>query len=405
MSSAIIISNSKKGINLKETERLQNSSDTKKCTGCPRILELKYFINKSTGKETKKCLSCRNSHNKSEKREGTNRKIMNDFYKQLKARSLCIFCGDNNPDHIEFDHIDPNTKICAVCDCKTVMAMYKEFRKCRALCKKCHLKVTQEQNAKLKKKENINREYINRIKIKIGKCQYEGCTDIFDKDNLSFYEFDHQNQDEKEYTISQMSGEYYSFKHIDKEIAKCRLLCSFCHYRFTRLQNKENYELFDVEDDLERKERHKDETALTVRILYMTGNFSQTNLSSIFGFARTYINRIINEKRKNELRLGKDTFKSEFIKYVSKVYLNNNTVTKYTGPTKQLTQEELLLIRIFYMTGNVDRKQLSDIFNNSTELISKYSNDKRKDFPKKSFDIKLDKFKITFLKYVRKIYL
>jgi len=134
---------------------------------------------------------------------------------------------------------------------KNIKLMQLEANKCRCLCRKCH---TKESSKKLKeKKENFiyskqnkaiiklnnvnrNKDYVDSIKISIGKCNNINCNDIFDNNNLMFYEFNHINYIDKYKTINKMVYDGNSIEKIKLEITKCELLCSYCHYDYTITQ-------------------------------------------------------------------------------------------------------------------------------------------------------------------------
>jgi hypothetical protein len=83
-------------------------------------------------------------------------------------------------------------------------------------------------NKEKRNKNNPNRrkkdrEKIEKYKESIG-CLCQACGTI---EHPSALDFHHLNQEEKEYTVSQLAG--YSWEKIQKEIDKCILLCACCH--------------------------------------------------------------------------------------------------------------------------------------------------------------------------------
>lgn len=83
----------------------------------------------------------------------------NDKINRIKLEAGCSMCGFGGKHfpkkfhkHIvmllEFDHIEPETKLYNVCDMKNYSwdSIENEIAKCRVLCKPCHAKHTAEQN-------------------------------------------------------------------------------------------------------------------------------------------------------------------------------------------------------------------------------------------------------------------
>ena len=218
---------------------------------------------RSSKKPTVTCLRCRQKTNKSTYKKGGKYQSLVEHYEELK-RNLppCVMCGDDETDHKEHDHFDPkglldpeNTKLCKVMECKTIQAMDEEAAKCRSLCRKCHCKVTAKQqkastvdkiysddpkDITARKRVVRNRRYLRNCKLELGGCQADGCTDIFDKTNLSFYEWDHVDASTKKYNIAWMRDS--CLKTVKAELDKCILLCSYCHYKRTKIQQVENKE-------------------------------------------------------------------------------------------------------------------------------------------------------------------
>lgn len=55
-----------------------------------------------------------------------------------KLGGSCIYCGSVKD--LEFDHINPNTKVIAISQiwCRKLSVLEKEVSKCQLLCKPCH---------------------------------------------------------------------------------------------------------------------------------------------------------------------------------------------------------------------------------------------------------------------------
>jgi hypothetical protein len=232
----------------------------KTCTTCKVAQPGSQFVSVMSGTRiTMTCLKCRQKTNKSTYKAGGRYQTLLDHYLKLKGSKPCEFCGDNSVDHIEFDHKDPkgleypqNIKLCKVRDAKTIAAMDEEAAKCRWLCRKCHCKRTAQQQSETKsnkiylmtkkaiadrKRAERGLQHINNCKLRLGKCQADGCTDVFDGENLMFYEYDHIDHTTKTRAISAMVT--YSIARIDDEISKCILLCGYCHQLRTKIQRQE----------------------------------------------------------------------------------------------------------------------------------------------------------------------
>lgn len=65
-------------------------------------------------------------------------------YRQRRAEAIkflgarCVVCGTEND--LEFDHIDPRTKLFAISERPTIdeVAFRSEIEKCQLLCRECH---------------------------------------------------------------------------------------------------------------------------------------------------------------------------------------------------------------------------------------------------------------------------
>lgn len=128
-----------------KTTHNDNNSDGVKCICCKKLFNITHFISETNGKQTKKCKLCRTQSKQSIQ-------TVAEQYKKLKLTlPPCEMCGDDNPDHKEFDHIDPEKKTCKVGWCRTLEKLEEEYKKCRCLCMKCHRKHSYNQSQK-----NIN---------------------------------------------------------------------------------------------------------------------------------------------------------------------------------------------------------------------------------------------------------
>ena len=215
-------------------ENTEDENRQKKCPVCLKEKKICNFISLINGTETATCLECRET--------GNNRDCYKEKYKVLKALRMalppCEFCGDDDPNHKEFDHIDPSTKLGDV-SALPIKRMIAEAPKCRSACTKCHRKKTIQNIKSDKERVEITKEYVKQYKLKLCGCQNPNCKDIFDPENLGFYEFDHMDFKTKHKSISDLVTRGYSLETVIKELTKCLLLCSYCHAEKTKLQKKE----------------------------------------------------------------------------------------------------------------------------------------------------------------------
>lgn len=222
------------------------NDNEKQCSSCNNIFNLDVFKDDNTF--YKQCNKCRelgknNSiicHNK--------RRLI---YIQLKIDlgGRCIKCNITDLEILEFDHIDPKTKISRVYDCSSISKMKEEAYKCQLLCRRCHQMRSEDQHKERRKSKEEQsqsygaiyqrnhyikvRKYISDVKIKIGSCQLCGW---FDKNYLSCLDFDHINPDNKYKNICELVRYQARIKTIQEEIKKCRLICKNCHLKHTNRQ-------------------------------------------------------------------------------------------------------------------------------------------------------------------------
>jgi len=243
----------KKNDNIDNNDIIKNEENKIRCKGCTKFYPLSHFISLKNGAQTKKCQKCRDISARCRKSQHSNASKIRQHYINLK-RNLppCVMCGDDNPNHKEFDHINPADKLCIVGNCRSIEQMENEAKKCQSVCRKCHVKKSISQkrenmsdktkNSLCYKNKQRKRKYVNDIKIKIGKCQMEGCNDTFDLENLEFYDFDHLDPKDKFNSVSYMVTSH-SLDRIQEEIKKCRLLCGYCHRTHSLEQQKDMVEI------------------------------------------------------------------------------------------------------------------------------------------------------------------
>lgn len=129
----------------------------KQCNKCKNNKSLSEFPwkNKKTGRLHSKCKKCVSadsrlwySHNKTKHKKNVEQN--NQKYRSINRKYVweyllvhpCVNCGEKNPIVLEFDHIDPLSKI----DCVSNMvhstcslkSLKEEIIKCEVRCANCH---------------------------------------------------------------------------------------------------------------------------------------------------------------------------------------------------------------------------------------------------------------------------
>lgn len=87
----------------------------------------------------------------------------------------------------------------------------------RSICKEC-------QCERIKEGQRKTRDYIQSLKVGCCRCGYNKCIEALD--------FHHKNSLEKDGTLSRYGRRVFSPAVkllIDKEVAKCEILCANCH--------------------------------------------------------------------------------------------------------------------------------------------------------------------------------
>jgi hypothetical protein len=265
---------------------LQNN--TKKCTRCKKHKSDNDFISKKNNKITKMCLKCRDNSKKYDIRTITvknspkyndngeklctrcciykniesrystcescrnynlkfldrnnprySRNKLVNVYINLKKDKKCIDCGIDDYKILEFDHF--RDKINCVRKMTNEIDMINESKKCDIRCVRCHrIKTFQNKIESINSYIYIARNYVDKIKKEIGKCEI---CEWFDEDNLYCLDFDHINREDKSENISRLVSIGSNINKIKDEIKKCRLLCANCHR--THTNNQMNYNSYE----------------------------------------------------------------------------------------------------------------------------------------------------------------
>lgn len=283
-----------------EVCKTETEADSKSCSSCGEEQHIRNFISLMNGTETNNCLCCRD-------KRSSKFTVSQAFYAQLKAEmGPCIMCGDCDPDHLEFNHIDRESKTSTVSKMGTPKKQASERKLCNTMCTKCHCVHTHVvQRGDFVRKETrrrkIAREFITNYKLTLCGCQNPNCKDKFDPNNLPFYQFDHKDFRNKLWTISRMVNCGYSIESIKRELEKCILLCTYCHRLKTEADYAKRREYY---SSLDRPlvKRKKQETKITfddakeIRRLYNEEDMIMADIAKKFNLAPSHTSAIINNK-------------------------------------------------------------------------------------------------------------
>jgi len=193
------------------------------------------------------CATCRAIQNKSNRSETTKmgkcRKVWLDWRNSHSCQE-CSYTGQC----IEADH--PSGEKVHKCShykwwsCNGgPEALRRELAICRPLCTFCHRLWSQEvYGVSMNPTTAKKRAYVNRFKLKIGKCEI--CERIIqgEKECCAF-DLDHRVQSKKRDCICEMVRRYSLktfFSCIDEELSKVRLVCCICHHIHTKYQKEKN---------------------------------------------------------------------------------------------------------------------------------------------------------------------
>jgi hypothetical protein len=217
------------------------------------------------------CTSCREIVKKSARNPNT---IMGKCYWTAIALRTgdCSVCGKCT-DKLEYDHRLDEEKVYEVLAAAYwachggVDAMIKETNKCNPKCHDCHsdyeaegkinhaihkrkyatleempTTTTAEKQAKrVRGYRDEKQTYVNDIKMRIGGCQ-ECSKRISGREHCFKFEFAHRDATDYKGKVANIVNSRTTLKTakplLDKEIAKCRLLCHDCHREETRSRNK-----------------------------------------------------------------------------------------------------------------------------------------------------------------------
>lgn len=291
---------------LRTYQEQTSDSNLTKCTTCTQSFDISKFISTANGCKTKTCFDCRESGKL--KLYSSPAQVL---YRSLRENMPpCVLCGDSDISHLEYDHINPLEKIDCVCNMTTTESMMAELTKCRSLCKKCHRKVTYEQQREDMSEENVPKTHksrsindmrilINSYKLAQGKCSNVNCAQLVTEDSLTFFEYDHIDPLQKRLGIGSMIAGNYSMESILEELKLCQLLCGYCH-KIKTISDRDVKSTYykSLSMPLPRKEKkfklRTEEDVKEIRRLYNSYELYQNEIADLYNVHLTTISNIIS---------------------------------------------------------------------------------------------------------------
>jgi hypothetical protein len=266
----------------KNREKLQHKSRDKYNTEAGKACKRQYY-----------------QLNKHKYTHGAYKKVALEYYLrrrdvlwELREGKICEHCEHDQAHHLEFDHLEPSKKIRQVTNIGNIEKLRAEAAKCQLLCIWCHrVKTWKEQRLVLviytKPEPDAEGRICNgllcqgqiratehfyhhkgkprcccktcksfrcqQIRIKLAayvrylkrnvvkQCQNQKCERKVEEGFEMCFDFDHIDPKTKKNSISRLVSTGASQKALDAELAKCRLLCCYCHVDHTAEQQEYHY--------------------------------------------------------------------------------------------------------------------------------------------------------------------
>lgn len=171
---------------------------------------------------------------------------------EARRGQWCVRCQEDDPNVLEFDHLDPTKKRKALAALPYLNdnAFREELEKTQVLCVNCHRKKSVKENRERmrwrsgsntyrQKINERNRNHLRMRKLERGGCGICGRRPSESEDmeaELASFDFDHTDRATKTRQVSAFISRGMSTRSIDEEIFKCRLLCASCHRAHSRRQ-------------------------------------------------------------------------------------------------------------------------------------------------------------------------
>ena len=129
------------------------NQETKICNCCGNTFPIEKFAfkNKALNKRITFCDVCRKikskesyyrNHNTNLIRSRKNKKTNKEWYVEFKKTLSCCVCGENEPECLDFHHLDKTEKEFSVSaeNRSSIKRLKEEISKCACLCANCHRK-------------------------------------------------------------------------------------------------------------------------------------------------------------------------------------------------------------------------------------------------------------------------
>jgi hypothetical protein len=219
-------------------------------------------------KRTSQCRTCGDSHSKL----SPNQLACKLEWEKMKREACATHGGCPKPGCTEkgmaswvcmsADHIDPKTKVHRLGNYtfwaspkRGVEAMRREALKVQWMCRACHMleptsTTGRTRSSTFPSDERIREKeaYVNAHKLKVGKCQYDGCNRIVTATTVRSFDLDHNDPKQKVMhethphliargrtggvtgIVNNHATSLADVKNeLDEELRKCALLCANCH--------------------------------------------------------------------------------------------------------------------------------------------------------------------------------
>ena len=104
------------------------------------------FIGPLTASETKKKQQRRDWYQRNKKitkqRAAESKIRTQEWFKEIKSKEVCVECGHDVYEDLDYHHKDPSTKVTSVSEMVGRFSRQRildEIQKCEVLCKNCHM--------------------------------------------------------------------------------------------------------------------------------------------------------------------------------------------------------------------------------------------------------------------------
>lgn len=150
------------------------------------------------------------------------KKLAREYIKDLKSKSCCKICGNNNIYCLDFHHKPNSSKKNTVSNLVkqgySLDIIKQEIEKCDIICSNCHR--TKHYTGKYIR--NKKGKIIHTIKQKSICCQC-GCNKV------ECLDFHHNNLNKIDGIGAMIRDKNITIQQLETEIKKCTILCSNCH--------------------------------------------------------------------------------------------------------------------------------------------------------------------------------